>query len=80
VGVITWIRGYCQIIDTTIKNYLTFFTFKHSLHVCYACESMTNLFVLFFETLTRVIEDGRFLLDDGGCFGGERSVGGALIL
>jgi hypothetical protein len=36
---------------------------------------MTNLFVLFFETLTRVIEDGRFLLDDGGCFGGERSVG-----
>jgi hypothetical protein len=36
MGVTTWIRGDCQITDTTGKNPLASFTFKHSLHVsCY---------------------------------------------
>jgi hypothetical protein len=29
VGVTTWIRGDCQIIDTIGKNPLPSFTFKH---------------------------------------------------
>jgi hypothetical protein len=29
VGVTTWIRGDCQIIDITEKNSLNSFTFKH---------------------------------------------------